>query len=76
MARCLDLRPTLPPRCFLTVNVSPHLLAEPALADLLLSAGDLSPLVLELTEHRVMADVRPLLDVGAVARARRADRPR
>lgn len=61
--RCLDLRADLPPNCFLTVNVSPHLLTEPELADLLLSAGDLAPLVLELTEHQDVADLRPLLDV-------------
>ncbi|MEU2350223.1 EAL domain-containing protein [Modestobacter sp. NPDC049651] len=47
----LSARATLPADCFLTVNVSPHLLTEPELADLLLSAGDLSRVVLELTEH-------------------------
>ena len=61
--RCLQLRADLPPGCFLTLNVSPHLLTEPELADLLLAAGDLTPLVLELTEHRDVADLRPLLDV-------------
>ena len=59
--RCLQLRPSLPPNCFLTVNVSPHLLVEPALRDLLLGAGDLSPLVLELTEHQAVADLRPVV---------------
>jgi EAL domain-containing protein (putative c-di-GMP-specific phosphodiesterase class I) len=63
LARCLDLRSSLPPNCFLTVNVSPHLLTEPELSDLLLGAGDLAPLVLELTEHHDVADVRPLLDL-------------
>ncbi|SNS92471.1 EAL domain, c-di-GMP-specific phosphodiesterase class I (or its enzymatically inactive variant) [Geodermatophilus saharensis] len=61
--RCLRLRESLPPDCFLTVNVSPHLLPEPELAELLLGAGDLAPLVLELTEHQDVADVRPLLDL-------------
>ncbi len=61
--RCLHLREDLPPNCFLTVNVSPHLLTEPELADLLLGAGDLAPLVLEFTEHQDVADVRPLLDL-------------
>jgi EAL domain-containing protein (putative c-di-GMP-specific phosphodiesterase class I) len=61
--RCLHLRADLPPDTFLTVNVSPHLLPEPELAGLLLGAGDLAPLVLELTEHQDVADVRPLLDV-------------
>ena len=63
VARCLELRPTLPPNCFLTVNVSPHLLVEPALRDLLLQAGDLRPIVLELTEHQAVADLRPLVDL-------------
>ncbi|MCO7220965.1 EAL domain-containing protein [Klenkia sp. PcliD-1-E] len=61
VARCLQLREDLPPDCFLTVNVSPHLVTEPDLADLLLDAGDLAPLVLELTEHQDVADLRPLL---------------
>lgn len=56
----LALRSELPPDCFLTVNVSPHLLTEPALADPLL-AGDLTPLVLELTEHQQISDLRGLL---------------
>ncbi len=59
--RCLDLRTSLPPNCFLTVNVSPHLLTEPLMSDLLLSAGDLSPLVLELTEHQAVKDLAPLV---------------
>src|SRR3712207_7058712 len=29
--RCLHLLPTVPPNCFLTVNVSPHLLTDPEL---------------------------------------------
>ncbi|MGX5658016.1 EAL domain-containing protein [Geodermatophilus nigrescens] len=61
--RCLRLRDELPPNCFLTVNVSPHLLTEPEIADLLLGAGDLAPLVLEFTEHQDVADLRPLLDL-------------
>ena len=47
----LAARAALPADCFLTVNVSPHLLTDPELADVLLSAGDLSRVVLELTEH-------------------------
>ena len=61
--RCLRLRADLPPDCFLTVNVSPHLLTEPELAGPLLAAGDLTPLVLEFTEHQVVPDLRPLLDL-------------
>ena len=61
--RCLALRDSLPPDCFLTVNVSPHLLTDSALADVLLAAGDLRPLVLELTEHQAVSDLRPLVDL-------------
>ena len=60
MPRCLVLRTQLPPDTFLTVNVSPHLLTDPALGGPLLGAGDLAPLVLELTEHRAVTDLRPL----------------
>ncbi len=61
--RCLSLRHSLPPNCFLTVNVSPHLLTHPALSRPLLAAGDLAPLVIELTEHQDVADLRPLVDL-------------
>ncbi|WNV75130.1 EAL domain-containing protein [Geodermatophilus sp. DSM 44513] len=68
----LAVMPTLPPDCFLTVNVSPHLLTEPALSDLLLAADCLAPLVLELTEHQAVADLRPLIDLRDRLRARGA----
>ncbi len=70
--RVLELLPDLPPSCFLTVNVSPHLLTEPELADLLLAADDLSPLVLELTEHQAVADLRPLVQLRDQLMARGA----
>jgi EAL domain-containing protein (putative c-di-GMP-specific phosphodiesterase class I) len=72
VSRCLELRSTLPPNCFLTVNVSPHLLTEPALANVLLSAGDLAPLVLELTEHQAVRDLRPLVSLRDVLAERGA----
>ncbi len=46
----------LPPGCFLTVNISPHLLGEPELLDVLTGSGDLNGLVLELTEHVRIGD--------------------
>jgi EAL domain-containing protein (putative c-di-GMP-specific phosphodiesterase class I) len=61
--RCLALRSTLPPNCFLTVNVSPHLLTRPALRDPLLATRDLRPLILELTEHQAVTDLGPLLQL-------------
>jgi EAL domain-containing protein (putative c-di-GMP-specific phosphodiesterase class I) len=64
--------PTLPPNCFLTVNVSPHLLTQPELAEPLLAVDDLAPLVLELTEHHAVSDLRPLIDLRDRLRAKGA----
>ena len=64
--------PTLPPNCFLTVNVSPHLLTQPELAEPLLAVDDLAPLVLELTEHQAVGDLRPLIDLRDRLRAKGA----
>jgi EAL domain-containing protein (putative c-di-GMP-specific phosphodiesterase class I) len=70
--RCLDLLPTVPPNCFLTVNVSPHLLTEPELADALLAVPDLAPLVIELTEHQGVTDLAPLIELRERLRSRGA----
>ena len=70
--RCLDLLPTVPPNCFLTVNVSPHLLTEPELADVLLAVPDLAPLVIELTEHQDVTDLDPLIELRERLRSRGA----
>ena len=70
--RCLELLPTVPPNCFLTVNVSPHLLTDPELAGTLLAAPDLAPLVLELTEHQDVTELEPLLDLRDRLRSRGA----
>jgi EAL domain-containing protein (putative c-di-GMP-specific phosphodiesterase class I) len=56
VAAALVARQTLPADCFLSVNVSPHLLTEPEVADLLLGHGDLNRVVLELTEHVPVED--------------------
>ena len=62
--QALAVLPTLPPNCFLTVDVSPHLLTQPELAE--------PPLVLELTEHRAVGDLRPLIDLRDRLRAKGA----
>ncbi|MGY1844816.1 EAL domain-containing protein [Modestobacter sp. SYSU DS0875] len=56
VAAALRAREGLPAGCFLSVNVSPHLLTEPEVADVLLAAPDLGRLVLELTEHVPVGD--------------------
>lgn len=63
-------RSSLPPDTFLTVNVDPHLLAEDAVAEVLLRAPDLSRFVLELTEHtRTSPDARSLAVLAHVREA-------
>jgi EAL domain-containing protein (putative c-di-GMP-specific phosphodiesterase class I) len=51
LAQALAARESVPTGCFLAVNVSPVRLANPVVVALLRGAGDLSGLVLELTEH-------------------------
>jgi len=48
--------PTLPPNCFLTVNISPHVLCTPAVEAVMEVPGSLVPLVLELTEQSEVVD--------------------
>lgn len=51
LGQALAARDGLPAGCFLAVNLSPALLASPVVLALLRAAGDLTGLVLELTEH-------------------------
>ena len=44
-------RDALPPNCFLTVNVSPDLLTDPAVREVWLEQGHLGGVVVELTEQ-------------------------
>ncbi|MCA1713006.1 MAG: EAL domain-containing protein [Actinobacteria bacterium] len=69
----LSRRDTLPPNCFLSLNVSPHLLAEPEMREAFASVADLSRIVVELTEHvrvedvdGVQAELRSLRERGAL----------
>jgi EAL domain-containing protein (putative c-di-GMP-specific phosphodiesterase class I) len=63
MRRALALRRQLPPNCFLSVNVTPDYLLEPELRAVLATAAPLGGVVLELTEHRALADESSLLHV-------------
>jgi EAL domain-containing protein (putative c-di-GMP-specific phosphodiesterase class I) len=44
-------RADLPNNCFLSLNVDPNYLVEPGVRDVFAQAGDLTGLVVELTEH-------------------------
>ncbi|WP_298457378.1 EAL domain-containing protein [uncultured Cellulomonas sp.] len=68
----IGVLPDVPADCFLSVNVSPHLLCEPELADLLRAAPDLRRLVLELTEHVRVDEYEPLTALLTLARAKGA----
>ena len=61
VAAALAVRADLPEHCFLSVNVSPHLLTDPEVAEVLLAAADLTALVLELTEHVPVEDTGRLI---------------
>ena len=51
LASALRVRSGLPVNCFLSVNVSPHLLAAPAVQQVLDGEGPLGGVIIELTEH-------------------------
>ena len=69
----LALLPALPPTAYLSVNLSPQALLDPASFDLLtgaLAAGAAGRLVLELTEHEHVADYPAVLHALAGLRPR------
>lgn len=63
----LAVLPLLPPGCHLTVNLSAEALTTPAVQRQLLDAAD-ARLLIELTEHELVADYPALLDVLWVMR--------
>lgn len=60
LSKALEARIALPPNCFLTVNVSPDLLATNPIRAVWAATGDLSGVVVELTEQA------PIEDYGAL----------
>jgi EAL domain-containing protein (putative c-di-GMP-specific phosphodiesterase class I) len=52
----LDARRDLPPGCFLSLNLSPEALASDEVAGVLLDAGDLAGIVIEVTEQTPVED--------------------
>lgn len=52
----LGVRDTLPPNCFLTINVGPEDLASTEVQTAIARGGDLDAVVFELTEHTTIPD--------------------
>ena len=71
VARALELAQHKPPNCFLTFNVDPGHLSTPELARVL-ADRKLSGVVVELTEHRVIEELAPLVRQLAALRERGA----
>ena len=68
----LHARETLPRNCFLTINVSPHLVTSAAVQQALSSVEDLTRIVVELTEHVITPDPEELVRALDDLRARGA----
>lgn len=71
--RALAAGRELPRDCFLSLNVSPEAVLSPELAEIFAAAGDLSRVVLEVTEQTKVADygaleaaLRPVRAAGAL----------
>ena len=60
LAQALEVRQNRPAGCFLAVNISPALLATDPVRSVLAEAGSLDGVVLELTEHVEVDDLRGL----------------
>src|SRR6478609_1564408 len=61
--KALELGASKPRDCFLSINVEPRHLLGPELLDVLNAPQTLGGIVLELTEHREVPDVRALVKV-------------
>lgn len=69
LRRALALRGRLVPGRFLAVNISPAVLDAPRLLRVLADAGDLTGVVLELTEHQPFDDLDAVVEALAPWRA-------
>lgn len=56
LRRIVERRSSLPPNCFLTLNVEPESLLSPQVDALFSELGDLRGFVVEITEHRPIVD--------------------
>jgi EAL domain-containing protein (putative c-di-GMP-specific phosphodiesterase class I) len=68
----LAARSSLPPACFLSVNVGPESIGNPAVTAVLLEQDNLQGIVLEMTEHTPVGSYPELLAVLAGLRDRGA----
>jgi EAL domain-containing protein (putative c-di-GMP-specific phosphodiesterase class I) len=69
LERALPARTSLPPNCFLSVNLNPNLLLDRLVQGVLADAGELPGVVLELTEHDLIDDYRRLRQALASVRS-------
>ena len=67
LTKALSSRSQLPPRCFLSINISPEALLSDQV-ERLLGSGPLDRIVFELTEHSVVNDYRTV--ASAIANIR------
>lgn len=72
VATMLDRRPDLPKNCFLSVNLSPDALSAPEVRAVLERPGDLSGLIIEITEQTPVDDYDALTEVLGELRSRGA----
>ncbi|HSF25926.1 MAG TPA: EAL domain-containing protein [Actinomycetes bacterium] len=72
IAAALRARAGLPTGCFLTVNVSPDLLPSDAVMEVLSAAGDLTGVVIELTEQTELTQLSAVNAALAFVRTRNA----
>lgn len=72
VGKALALSHQKPPNTFLTINIDPQQVASPKVQELLEKRGDLSGLVFELTEHRVVEDLLTVTSALADMRKRGA----
>jgi EAL domain-containing protein (putative c-di-GMP-specific phosphodiesterase class I) len=72
LATALSRRADLPPDTFLSINLAPSSLASASVARVLMAEGDLSDVVLELTEHAPVESYQRLGALLDIYRARGA----
>lgn len=70
--RALRLAKSVPPNCFVAINVDPDHLISPRVTEVIRRHGSLAGLVFELTEHRAIDDLPAVLQACELLRKRGA----